>query len=185
MLPLKKEDLDDPSLFTNGPSTPVTGTEDGEGKEVLDQSGGVNLTALQLLISRCIIEKGGACDFETIHQYVSHNRDQLRGRDGQPKSTDCRRAILASLSKNTRTQPLFQVKHSSLTQRFVFLCRPLLSLLLNLSSLLVNLSYDCNFASTQKVEGRSSWWQLGECNSMYNKDLSFEVEKKFPVSTKP
>lgn len=49
-------------------------------------------------------------DFSLVHSphhcNLLQNWDGLRTKDGQ--STDCKRAILASLSKNIRTQPLFK-----------------------------------------------------------------------------
>jgi protein-disulfide isomerase-like protein with CxxC motif len=71
------------------------------------------LTDLQRLISEAIILNGGSCHLDVIHDYVLKHWSKLKGRDGQPKSTDCRRAILASLSKNLYSHPLFtrDVKH--------------------------------------------------------------------------
>jgi hypothetical protein len=66
-----------------------------------------SLTDLQRLISEVIIVDGGSSHFNSIHEYVLKNWTKIRGKDGQPKTNDCRRAILASLSKNLYSHPLF------------------------------------------------------------------------------
>lgn len=68
----------------------------------------VPLTELQTLISEAIASNGGSAPFDFIYDHVSRNRKKLKGRDGQPRNTDAKRAILASLSKNINSQPLFQ-----------------------------------------------------------------------------
>lgn len=66
------------------------------------------LTSLQILISISILKTDNLeSKLEDILDFVCENQEYLIGKDGIPKSTDPKRAILASLSKNASTNPLF------------------------------------------------------------------------------
>lgn len=66
------------------------------------------LTNLQILMSICILESPKhETKLEAILEYIKNNQKYFTSKDGTPKSTDAKRAILASLSKNASTKPLF------------------------------------------------------------------------------
>ena len=75
----------------------------------------------------------------------------MKGKDGN-RATDGKRAILASLSKNIKTQPLFQV------------CPYFLI-------------YSCTKfnGQHQRVKATKYWWQLGEYNPLYTAELETSV----------
>lgn len=66
------------------------------------------LTNLQILISVSILKSpNNEADLDTILNFVNSQEFNILGKDCTPKSTDPKRAILASLSKNASTNPLF------------------------------------------------------------------------------
>lgn len=76
--------------------------------ELLERVKESKLTNLQILISISIIR---SVEFEArldyILDFVCQHYTYLLGRDGNPKATDPKRAVLASLSKNASSSPLF------------------------------------------------------------------------------
>jgi hypothetical protein len=66
------------------------------------------MTELQILIIEAIDLNGGLATFEEIYDHVSKSFDNLRRRDGTPYTSDCKRAIQASLSNNPITRPFFK-----------------------------------------------------------------------------
>lgn len=74
-------------------------------EDMTDEEKAALLTPLQNLMTQVIVEKG-CCHVDEIYNFVkANNAKMLKGRDGP--ASDCRRAVLASLSKNIRTSPLF------------------------------------------------------------------------------
>jgi len=66
------------------------------------------MTELQILIIEAIDTKSGSATFEEIYDHVQRSFDNLKRRDGTPYTSDCRRAIQASLSNNPATKPFFK-----------------------------------------------------------------------------
>jgi hypothetical protein len=60
------------------------------------------------LIIQAIQQSGGAANFDQILEYVQPSFDNLRRRDGSPYTSECRRALLASLSNNPASKPFFK-----------------------------------------------------------------------------
>ena len=81
------------------------------------------------------------------------NWEGFRDKDGQVKTTDCKRAILASLSKNIKSTPLFKVRwYTILHSTYPY------GLVLQ--------------RATQKY-----WWQLGQYNPLFTEELNEGVTK--------
>ena len=59
------------------------------------------LTALQELLCHAILDNGGSCTVDAIHASIAPVWSSLRKPDGSLYNTDCRRAVLASLSHPT------------------------------------------------------------------------------------
>lgn len=77
-------------------------------EELIERIKESKLTSLQILISISILKTVGLeSKLDDILNFVCENQGCLIGKDGIPKSTDPKRAILASLSKNASTNPLF------------------------------------------------------------------------------
>eukprot|EP01118_Nematostelium_gracile_P003391 TRINITY_DN138_c1_g2_i1.p1 TRINITY_DN138_c1_g2~~TRINITY_DN138_c1_g2_i1.p1 ORF type:complete len:629 (+),score=232.77 TRINITY_DN138_c1_g2_i1:134-2020(+) len=66
------------------------------------------MTELQILIIEAIDNCGGSATFEQIFDHVNKKFDNLKRRDGTPYTSECRRAIQASLSNNPTTRPFFK-----------------------------------------------------------------------------
>lgn len=77
-------------------------------EELIKRVNESKLTNLQILISIPILQSPKAeADLETILNFVYSHQSQFLGKDSTLKTTDPKRAILASLSKNASTNPLF------------------------------------------------------------------------------
>lgn len=77
-------------------------------EELLERVKESKLTNLQILISISIIRNTNyEARLDYILDFVCQNYAYLLGRDGNPKATDPKRAVLASLSKNASSSPLF------------------------------------------------------------------------------
>lgn len=77
-------------------------------EELLDRVKESKLTNLQILISISIIRSPNyEARLDYILDFVCQHYTYLLGRDGNPKATDPKRAVLASLSKNASSSPLF------------------------------------------------------------------------------
>jgi len=66
------------------------------------------MTELQILIIEAIHSEGGVATFEQIYDKVSKKFDSIKRRDGTPYTSECRRAIQASLSNNPSARPFFK-----------------------------------------------------------------------------
>lgn len=76
--------------------------------ELLERVKDSKLTNLQILISISIIRSANyEARLDYILDFVCQHYTYLLGRDGNPKATDPKRAVLASLSKNASSSPLF------------------------------------------------------------------------------
>ena len=76
--------------------------------ELLEKVKDSKLTNLQILISISIIKSPNyEARLDYILDFVCQHYTYLLGRDGNPKATDPKRAVLASLSKNASSSPLF------------------------------------------------------------------------------
>jgi hypothetical protein len=76
--------------------------------ELLERVKESKLTNLQILISISIIRSPNyEARLDYILDFVCQHYTYLLGRDGNPKATDPKRAVLASLSKNASSSPLF------------------------------------------------------------------------------
>jgi hypothetical protein len=60
------------------------------------------------LIIQAIDTEGGVASFDQIYDRVSKKFDSIKRRDGTPYTSECRRAIQASLSNNPVTRPFFK-----------------------------------------------------------------------------
>jgi len=77
-------------------------------EELLERVKDSKLTNLQILISISIIRSPNyEAHLDYILNFVCQHYTYLLGRDGNPKATDPKRAVLASLSKNASSSPLF------------------------------------------------------------------------------
>lgn len=77
-------------------------------EELLEKVKDSKLTNLQILISISIIKSPNfEAKLDYILDFVCQHYTYLLGRDGNPKATDPKRAVLASLSKNASSSPLF------------------------------------------------------------------------------
>jgi len=84
-------------------------SEDDESKKDADKKEkDPPMTELQILIIEAIDMSGGSASFEQIFDHVNKKFDNLRRRDGTPYTSECRRAIQASLSNNPTTRPFFK-----------------------------------------------------------------------------
>jgi len=70
------------------------------------------LTELQILIIKAIQQTGGSANFEQILEHVKPSFEKLRRRNGSPYTSECRRALLASLSNNPASKPFFKKEKS-------------------------------------------------------------------------
>lgn len=68
------------------------------------------MTELQILIIETIDKYDGTATFEQILEQVSKNFENLRTRNGTPYTSDCKKAVQASLSNNPASRPFFKVK---------------------------------------------------------------------------
>lgn len=68
------------------------------------------MTELQILIIEAIDKNGRMANFDQIYDHVSKSFDSLRRRNGLPYTSECKRAIQASLSNNPATRPFFKIK---------------------------------------------------------------------------
>jgi len=66
------------------------------------------MTDLQMLIMEAIDQCGGWANFDQINDHVSKLFDNLKRRDGTPYTSECRRAVQASLSNNPTARPFFK-----------------------------------------------------------------------------
>ncbi|PRP83917.1 hypothetical protein PROFUN_08854 [Planoprotostelium fungivorum] len=85
--------------------------EDEEGKAnslAGAKRGDPPMTELQILIIEAVDARGGSATFEQIYEYIAPMFDNLRRRDGTKYTSECRRAIQASLSNNPTTRPFFR-----------------------------------------------------------------------------
>eukprot|EP01114_Cavostelium_apophysatum_P016825 TRINITY_DN4861_c0_g1_i1.p1 TRINITY_DN4861_c0_g1~~TRINITY_DN4861_c0_g1_i1.p1 ORF type:complete len:615 (+),score=162.50 TRINITY_DN4861_c0_g1_i1:190-2034(+) len=81
-------------------------SEDGRSSLSKDQH---SLTDLQILIIEAIEKCSGAATFDQIHEHVVKSFGFLKRRDGTPYTSDCKRAIQASLSSNpSASKPFFK-----------------------------------------------------------------------------
>lgn len=86
-------------------TTPLDKLDDEELFERIKES---KLTMLQLLITISILQSPNSeASVESILEFVDKHQEYIAGKDSTPKTTDPKRAILASLSKNASTNPLF------------------------------------------------------------------------------
>ncbi len=60
------------------------------------------------LLIQIIHERGGACEFGALVAEVAQLASRLKRRDGSHYSSDCGRAVKASLSNNTYASPIFR-----------------------------------------------------------------------------
>lgn len=104
-------------------------------------------------MTQIIVEKG-CCHVDDIYNFVkANNAKMLKGRDGP--SSDCRRAVLASLSKNIRTAPLFWVRLQRLAS-----------------------STDIHADNSQRAdESHHGWWKLGRCNPFFSEELNSRADE--------
>eukprot|EP01117_Protostelium_nocturnum_P004581 TRINITY_DN1653_c0_g1_i1.p1 TRINITY_DN1653_c0_g1~~TRINITY_DN1653_c0_g1_i1.p1 ORF type:complete len:623 (+),score=219.26 TRINITY_DN1653_c0_g1_i1:460-2328(+) len=79
-----------------------------EDDSVNSKRGDPPMTELQILIIESVDKKGGAATFDQIHEYILPMFDNLRRRDGSRYTSECKRAIQASLSNNPTTRPFFK-----------------------------------------------------------------------------
>jgi len=94
-------DVGSPSIDTSE----NTGSGDESQKQKNDSP---PMTELQVLIIQAIDAEGGVASFDQIYDRVSKKFDTIKRRDGTPYTSECRRAIQASLSNNPTTRPFFK-----------------------------------------------------------------------------
>jgi len=91
-----------------GSPSGIEGAENaGSGDESLKKND-PPMTELQVLIIQAIDAEGGVASFDQIYDRVSKKFDSIKRRDGTPYTSECRRAIQASLSNNPSTRPFFK-----------------------------------------------------------------------------
>eukprot|EP01122_Echinamoeba_exundans_P011060 TRINITY_DN4277_c0_g1_i2.p1 TRINITY_DN4277_c0_g1~~TRINITY_DN4277_c0_g1_i2.p1 ORF type:complete len:389 (-),score=40.42 TRINITY_DN4277_c0_g1_i2:350-1516(-) len=77
--------------------------DDGEAPD-----GPIELTDLQRLISVGIVQKGHYAHVDDIYAHVAKHWNDLKNPNGSAKTTDCRRAVITSLTKNSISMtPIF------------------------------------------------------------------------------